>query len=172
IDEEKQAFPALAREPRQDYGRERIIGGNRPGAARLLREHVVAIAPRSAKLEAIVGKSERLATGRGDEAAFGRGAFFLGAGFGERGLALGRPGEARAQALAIETEAALFLAGKPDGHVDRFAVAEQRGASERQNDAHFVVDNAGAVTAERLVHRLLAVLAPGDQAVLRIDQDF
>src|SRR5262245_53097936 len=69
IDEAKQAFPALAREPRQDYGRERVIGGNRPGAARLMGEHVVAIAPESAKLEAIVGKSERLATGRGDEAA-------------------------------------------------------------------------------------------------------
>src|SRR5262245_2494450 len=126
-------------------------------------EHVVAIAPESAQLEAIVGKPEHLATGRGDEAACGRGAFFLGARFGKRGLTLGRPGEARAQAFAVETEAALFLAGKPDRHVDRLAVAKQRRTSERQNDAHLVVDNAGAVAAERLVHRLLAVLAPGNQ---------
>ena len=64
-----------------------IIGGSGiydlPGIENV-REHVVAIAPERAKLEAIVGKPERLATGRGDEAAFRRGAFFLGAGFGKR----------------------------------------------------------------------------------------
>ena len=137
-------------------------------ATRPLGEHLVAVAAQRAQLEAIVGKAKRLATGGGDEAALGRLAFLVGGKRGKRLLLLRRPGQRRPQALAIDLEAAFVLVDELDGDLAGFGVAEERRGGERQHDAHLVVENVGAIAAERLVDRLLAGFVADDQAVLGV----
>ena len=79
---------------------------------------------------------------------------------------------ALSQARAIELEAAFVLVDELDGDLARFGVAEERRGGERQHDAHLVVENVGAIAAERLVDGLLAGFVADDQAIVGLDQEF
>ena len=87
-------------------------------------------------------------------------------------LPLRGPVERLAQAVAVELDVAVLLVAELDDDLDGGAVAQERRDGEREHDAHLVVENVGAVAAQRLVDRFLAVGAFDDQTVRGVDENF
>ena len=77
----------------------------------------------------------------------------------------------RSQARAIDLKAAFVLVDELEGDLARFGVAEERRGGERQHDADLVVENIGAIAAERLVGGLLAGFVAHDQAIVGVLQE-
>ena len=133
IDRKKARRAVLPRKPVEDRGRQKIIRGDGGVAAGHGGEALIAIAAERAKLEAIVGEAEHLATGRGEEAAFGRRRAFVVLERLRQGLLfLLSPVEGLAQILAVQREAAGFGVAELHRHLDAL---RPRGTARRSKAA-------------------------------------